>query len=267
MTTIAFQNGLWQENAFLTPTHEVLTAQGVFETILVKEQVPQFLDFHLARLKRSSEILGITTPESDEITSGIRQLLRSQHDAPGRLRITLYGGVPKPQLLLSLVEFTPWPAHVTVNISPWTRNVNSPIVGAKSASYAENALALNLAREMNYSETLFFNHAGQLAEAATSNIVIVVDGEAITPPLSSGCLPGITRQIILESGSVREASIDDVLLGSASAAALLSSTRGVQPINVLVDRELNSADETLRQLAAVFEVRVAQDKENWAKLP
>ena len=267
MTTIGLRNGKWEEQVSLEPTHEVLTGQGVFETILVKEQVPQFLDLHLVRLRNSSEILGITTSDSDEITSGIRQLLRSQHDATGRLRITLYGGVPKPQLLLSLVEFTPWPRHVTVNISPWTRNVNSPIVGAKSASYAENALALNLAKEMNYTETLFFNHAGQLAEAATSNIVIIVDGEAITPPLSSGCLPGITRQVILESGSLREASIDEVLLGSASAAALLSSTRGVQPINVLVERELNSADETLRQLAAAFAVRVAQDKENWAKLP
>jgi branched-chain amino acid aminotransferase len=97
--------------------------------------------------------------------------------------------------------------------------------------------------------------------------VIVVDGEAITPPLTSGCLPGITRQVLIDEGSVREVSIDADLLVSASAAALLSSTRGVQPINVLVERELNSMDETLQGLAAVYEIRVAQDKENWAKLP
>jgi branched-chain amino acid aminotransferase len=120
---------------------------------------------------------------------------------------------------------------------------------------------------MNFSETLFFDNAGQLSEAATSNIVIVVDGEAITPPLSSGCLPGITRQVVLESCSVREVSIDEVLLGSANAAALLSSTRGIQPIELFVDRELNSADETLREIVAGYEIRVALDKENWAKLP
>jgi branched-chain amino acid aminotransferase len=250
MTTIVFRSGNWEEHSSLEATHEVLTGQGVFETILVKEEVPQFLDLHLARLKNSCEILGIVPPDSDGITTGIRQLLGSHHDALGRLRITLYGGVPKPQLLLSLVEFTPWPARVSVNISPWTRNVNSTITGAKSASYAENAVALSWARGMNFSETLFFDNAGQLSEAATSNIVIVVDGEAITPPLSSGCLPGITRQVVLESCSVREVSIDEVLLGSANAAALLSSTRGIQPIELFVDRELNSADETLREIVA-----------------
>lgn len=267
MTTIAFQNGIWEENAFLDPTHEVLTGQGVFETILVTEQTPQFLDLHLARLNNSCEILKIGMPEPEEITAGVRQLLKSQQGALRRLRITLYEGVHRPQLLLSLVEFTPWPAQVSVNISPWTRNVNSAITGAKCASYAENAVALNLAKELNYAETLIFNNTGQLAEAATSNIVIVVDGEAITPPLISGCLPGITRQVLVDEGSMREASIDAGLLASASAAALLSSTRGVQPINVLVDRELNLTDETLRQLAAIYEVCVAQDKENWAKLP
>lgn len=266
MTTISFRNGSWADHAYLEPTHEVLTGQGVFETLLVKEQVPQFLDLHLARLEKSCEILGIPTPDSAEITTGIKQLLRAHHDAPGRLRITTYGGVPEPQLLLSLIEFAPLVAAVSVNISPWTRNMNSAITGAKCASYAENAVALGFAKELNYAETLFFNSAGQLAEAATSNIVIVVDGEAITPPLSSGCLPGITRQVLVDESSMREVSIDADLLASASAAALLSSTRGLQPINVLIDRELNSTDDTLRRLAAVYESRVAQDKENWAKL-
>lgn len=266
MTMIAFRNGEWGERAFLEATHEVLTGQGVFETTLVKERVPQFLDLHLARLEKSCGILGIAAPDSGEVTTGINHLLRSHHDVLGRLRVTLYGGVPQPQLLLSLIEFTPWVGSVGVNISPWTRNVNSAIAGAKCASYAENAVALNLAKKDNYAETLIFNNAGYLAEAATSNIVIVVDGEAITPPLSSGCLPGITRHVLLDEGMLREVSIDADLLGRASAAALLSSTRGVQPINVLVEKELNSVDETLLGLAAFYQMRVAQDKENWAKL-
>ena len=100
MTTIAFRDGNWEEHASLEPTHEVLTGQGVFETILVKEQVPLFLDLHLARLKNSGEILGMPPPDSDGITTGIKKLLGSHHDILGRLRITLYRGSPKPQLLL-----------------------------------------------------------------------------------------------------------------------------------------------------------------------
>jgi branched-chain amino acid aminotransferase len=267
MTIISFRNGNWGECTSLEATHEVLTGQGVFETILVKEHVPQFLGLHLARLRNSTEILGIDPPDTGEVTNGIKQLLRSPQGAFGRLRITLYGGVSQQQLMLSLTDFKPWPAHVSVNMSPWTRNENSAITGAKSASYAENAVALSWAKENNFDETLIFNTAGKLAEAATCNIVIVIDGEAITPPLSSGCLPGITRQVLLELGAIQEGSIDAVSLGRACAAALLSSTRGVQPINVLSEKELLASDETLRQLAEVYRVSVAQDKENWAKLP
>ena len=168
--------------------------------------------------------------------------------------------------MLSLVGVIPSLANVSVNISPWMLNENSAITGAKSASYAENVVALERAKDSGFTETLFFNNAGQLAEAATSNIVIVVDGEAITPPLNSGCLPGITRQVLLELGVMREVSIDAETLGRASAAALLSSIRGVQPIFRVGVRQLNSLDEVLQHLAEVYAARTDQDKENWAKL-
>ena len=267
MKTLVFRNGNWEESAFLEATHEVLTGQGLFETILVKDQVPQFLDLHLARLQNSSEIMGIPAPDSEKVIVGVEQLLLLQQGKLGRLRITLYRDAPSPQLMLSLIDVKPSLEKVRVNISPWTRNENSVIAGAKSASYAENVVALERAKASGFTETLFFNNAGQLAEAATSNIVIVVDGEAVTPPLSSGCLPGITRQVLLERGVMREVSIDSGSLERASAAALLSSIRGVQPINVLGERELNSLDETLQHLSKVYEACVALDKENWAKLP
>jgi branched-chain amino acid aminotransferase len=267
MTTIRWRNGIWEESAFLEATQQVLTGQGVFETILVKEDVPQFLDLHLARLRNSSEILGIPTPELEIIKVGLRQLLVTQKRDLGRLRITIFGGTPHPQLMLSLVDMDPWPPSARVNVSPWIRNVNSAITGAKAASYAENAVALKLAREKGFCETLFFNSFGHLAEAATCNIAIVIDGGVFTPPLRSGCLPGITRQVLLEMDAIREVDVDINLLNSAAAVALLSCTRGVQPINAIGERGLDSTDEILLQLVEVYEARVVEDKENWAGLP
>lgn len=267
MTTIQWRNGNWEESTSLEATHEVLTGQGVFETILVKDQVPQFLDLHLARLGNSSEILRIPAPEIEIIKAGLRQLLVTHHSNRGRLRITLFSGTPLPQLMLSLVVMDPRPQSANVIVSPWIRNETSAITGAKAASYAENAVALKWAREKGFSETLFFNTAGHVAEAATSNILIVIDERVITPPLRSGCLPGITRQVLLEQDVVREADIDAEVLNIATAAALLSSTRGVHPINAIGERELDSADETLLNLAVAYEARVAQDKENWTRIP
>ena len=151
-------------------------------------------------------------------------------------------------------------------ISPWTINDNSAITGVKSVSYAENALALKWAKDLGFGETLLFNSAGHLAEAATSNILVVLDGEVVTPPLHSGCLPGITRELILECG-VREADIDASGLDCATAAALLSSTRGVQPIHALGERELDVSDACLRQVMDFYRAQVEQDKKNWARPP
>lgn len=264
MTTIQWRDGNWVKSSFIEATHEVLTGQGVFETILVDEGTPLFLNLHLNRLTNSSEILGIAPPDVNVITAGIHQLLHIHKSQLARLRVSLFGGAPEPTLMASLVAMDPWPTSATANVSLWARNENSAITGAKSASYAENAIALEKAKDLGYCETLFFTSGGHLAEAATSNIVIVVDRKALTPSLSSGCLPGITRAILLELGVVSESDIDTQMLSRASAAALLSSTRGVQPLHGLGDRELNTEDELLAGLVTAHRMRVNQDKENWA---
>jgi len=266
MTTIQWRDGNWVESCVIQATHEVLTGQGVFETILVDEGTPLFLNLHLNRLSNSSEILGIAPPDVDVITAGIHQLLRIHNNQPARLRVSLFGGTPEPVLMASLVTMDPWPTSASVLVSPWTRNENSAITGAKSASYAENAIALKKAKDLGYCETLFFTSGGHLAEAATSNIAVVVDARVLTPALRSGCLPGITRAILLELGVVSESDIDTQMLGRANAAALLSSTRGVQPLHALGDRELNTENDLLAGLVIAYEVRVKQEKENWAGL-
>jgi len=263
---IAWHEGAWIETNLIDVRHEVVTGQGVFETVLVSDQVPQFLNLHLERLNNSCQILGLGPPALPVIREGIEQLLDGRITDRGRLRITVFGGLPELLLMISLVDVDPWPGSASVIISPWIRNENSAITGVKSVSYAENALALKWAKDLEYSETLLFNGAGHVAEAATSNVLVVVDGEVITPPLHSGCLPGITRGVILELG-VREANIDASRLDRVTAAALLSSTRGVQPIHAIGERKLEVLDARLQQLIDSYRVRAEQDKKNWARPP
>lgn len=256
----------WIETNLIEATSEVITGQGVFETILVSNQVPLFLELHLDRLNNSRRILELETRGFPAMRGGIEQLLAAHHTNRGRLRITMFGGVPEALLMMSLVDVNPWPSSASVIISPWTRNENSATAGAKSVSYAENALALKWAKDQDFSETLLFNSAGRVAEAATSNILIVVDGEVITPPLHSGCLAGITRGIALELGVV-EADIDANRLDRATAAALLSSTRGVQPIHAIGERELEVSCSHLQRIMDCYRIRVEHEKENWAGPP
>lgn len=62
---------------------------------------------------------------------------------------------------------------------------------------------------------LFVNEAGDLVEASRTNIFVEKGGVLFTPPLSSGCLPGILREELLETGRAREAPLtpDDLKTG------------------------------------------------------
>ena len=81
---------------------------------------------------------------------------------------------------------------------PWTRNERSATAGLKTTSYAENVVALAHAKERGGIEAVFANTRGELCEGTGTNVFVVVDGELLTPPLESGCLAGITRELTLE---------------------------------------------------------------------
>jgi branched-chain amino acid aminotransferase len=121
-----------------------------------------------------------------------------------------------------------------VAVVPWVRNERSAVAGLKTTSYAENVVALDKAHQHGSSEAIFANTAGQLCEGTGSNIFVVIDGALLTPPLASGCLAGITRELVLEWCDAREADLPLDALRRAEEAFLTSSTRDVQPIRQVV---------------------------------
>jgi branched-subunit amino acid aminotransferase/4-amino-4-deoxychorismate lyase len=141
------------------------------------------------------------------------------------------------------------PLDVSAMMSPWRRNEHSPLAGLKCASYAENLFALQHARESGFDEILFLNTAGDLCEAATSNVFLVHHDCVITPPLSSGCLPGVTRAVAMElavSMGIRckEQTITLDQLIAANELFLTSSTKGVVAITRLQDRVIHEGSLT-----------------------
>lgn len=269
MKIIQWQQGRWVSAETIALTQEVLTGRGVFETILVEDQVPLFLEEHLTRLLNSCTISGLLFPDLDAIRVGVNKLVESHGLAPrARLRVTFFGG---DDLVLSVVDIDAWPPSASVVLAPWTRNAHSAIAGAKSVSYAENVVALDWAQSLGFSEALFLDASGHLSEASTSNIVLVIDEVAVTPGLTTGCLPGITRSVLLELGLVIEAEIDVKDLEQASSAALLSSTRGVQPIRSVAvggtEWIFDVSCDGLQFIGDSYLARVRLEKESWARLP
>jgi branched-chain amino acid aminotransferase len=241
--------------------HGFTVADGVFETLKVVNGRPFALTRHLARLGTSCVGLGLAHPNHAVIREAVEVLLASSDPTPlARLRITVTGGdgplgsdrgTAPATVVVAASPIAPWPATTTVVTVPWPRNERSALVGVKSTSYAENVHALAHAHSLGASEAIFGNTVGQLCEGTGTNIFVVIAGEIVTPTLSSGCLPGITRALICEWANVREADLPLEVLSTADEIFLASSTRDVHPVTRVDDRSLPTGSITAK-VASTF---------------
>lgn len=238
--------------------HGLTVGDGVFETCVVRDGQPFALSRHLRRLGASARGLGLPVADEGLLRHGVAEVLADveRRDgttlAHGRLRLTLTGGAgplgsgrgdASPTLVV-LAGAVPRPAaSVAVHVVPWLRNDRSAVVGLKTTSYADNVVALARAHAHGGDEALFANTRDELCEGTGSNVVVVLDGVAVTPPLASGCLAGITRELLLEWAAADGVQLDERTvrmseLARADEVLLTSSTRDVQPVHRVDDRQL-----------------------------
>jgi len=149
------------------------------------------------------------------------------------------------------------PATHAVRV-PWVRNERSPVAGLKTTSYAENVVALAYARERGATEAILANTLGNLCEGTGSNVCYVIDGEARTPTLASGCLAGVTRALVVDWCGVREVDESMSVLDEAEEIFLVSTTRDVQPVSRLDDRELGDPGPVTLQAMRTWAAREAE---------
>ena len=246
--------------------HAIIVGDGVFETLKVIDGMPFALTRHLGRLKRSADGLGLPEPDDAVVRTAVAETLAVDPKAE-RLRITWSSG-PGPlgsdrgggpgTLLVASSPGTVWPETVRVHLCEWTRNERGALTGLKTTSYAENVRALEAAHRRGASEALLANTQGRLCEGTGTNVFLVVDGVLVTPPLSSGCLAGITRELVLELADVVERDVDPTEFAEASEAFLTSSTREGGAISAVDDTVLPEAPGSVTAgMAAAFARLVA----------
>jgi branched-chain amino acid aminotransferase len=252
--------------------HGLVTGDGVFETIKVVGGVPFALTRHLVRLGRSATGLGLAEPDLDQIRAGAMAVIESSGQAElARMRITVTGGIAPlgsergGSPLTAIVALAdakapaPWVDVVTV---PWPRNEHGALSGLKTTSYGENVRALAYANEQGGSEAIFPNTAGKLCEGTGTNVFVVSDGRLLTPPLSAGCLAGVTRALVIEWSEATEQDLPMSALAEADEAFLTGTTRDVQPIRWVDGRALAAAPGPVTKKAAeVFAMRAAESSD------
>jgi branched-chain amino acid aminotransferase len=254
--TVLWCNGQWidaLEFPAAPSDRGLMHGLGIFETMLAVDGRLAFHQRHLARLAASCARLG-WKPVLPDSQDAVVRLLESNDLQSGRARIRLAvtAGSGRVQDLALGTDHMVWmtavpaaepPHHTRANLAPWTRNERSALAGLKSASYADNLIALAHADRLGFEETVFLNSSGLVCEAATANVFVVRDGRVRTPSLASGCLPGITREVVMEIAAAlgipcAEGDVAPAELHAADEIFLTSSIRGVMGLSCFDSRDL-----------------------------
>lgn len=195
---------------------------------------------HLNRLRHSLRVLDIQCPYSDEeIRAAIDTCIAATTDA-GVIRITVTSGRGslnsrrghgEVKVIVMAGDQPPkYLPGTNVAVMSFPRNERSVTAGVKSTSYVENVLALRLASQKQASEAIFHDTQGRLSEGTGSNIFWVEGDTLHTSPLDTGCLAGVTRELIMEQLDVTPKHLPIDELAEVDEAFLTSTTRKVQSI-------------------------------------
>ncbi|MCU1428903.1 MAG: branched-chain amino acid aminotransferase/4-amino-4-deoxychorismate lyase [Actinomycetia bacterium] len=247
--------------------HGLVVGDGVFETLRVYDGVPFAWRRHYERLAVSAAGLGLDIPASEVLRHAADAVLDANALREARVRVTVTGGpappgssrggaVPTAFVVATAVDAPA--ARADVVVVPWSRNERGACAGLKTISYAENVRALAFAEARGAHEAMFLNTRDELCEATGSNVFVVRDGVARTPPATSGCLLGVTRALLIVASescdvAVEEATLSLADLRDADEAFLSSTVREVQPIATVDGVPLRSAPGPVSErLAAAF---------------
>lgn len=244
--------------------HGFLYGEGIYETMRTYHGRPFLFDRHMRRLRNSARMIALDIPFTDgAMASQIRDTTAAAdlNGSEAYIRVLVTRGIgeltydpratPTPSVVIIVKPHADPPSHVyergvrvvivdVVRNHPQTVN---PMI--KSNSLLNSALAAQEAIRKGGFEGVMRNYRGELSECTTANLFIVKNGAALTPPLESGLLPGITREFLFEIGNevgvdVREQVLRDNDLFSADEAFLTSTTREAVPIVNVDDRTIGS---------------------------
>jgi branched-chain amino acid aminotransferase len=227
-----------------------LEGQGIFETIKSVGNKPFSLSRHIARAQRSAVALGITIPNSDQISQGVNDLLAAVPHGLGMLRISF------DNLGNWLAVHMPYAEQekscdVRTHPDAVTGDVH------KRFPYTNRLEILEHARLAGFDDAIVVNSQGNICEGSVTNLIANIDGRWVTPPTTDVVLPGIIRQILIENELVAIESIPANRLAEITSAFFISSLRLSHAISSIDSRPLHLSHafgEEIKALAHKYSV-------------
>ena len=235
----------------------LMSGWGLFTTIRVIESIPFAFERHWKRLARDAQRTHCPFPfKAEAVRDQLNEVLRANEVREGCARIYMIYNqpglwrsdeiFPAADLVICSAGLPPHREPVRLTLREHGRHAASPLAGVKATSWLNNVWSLREAQDAGWDEVVLLNERGEVAECTAANIFCVIGGRVATPPLSSGCLEGVTRGIVLDIGPqagvpVEERTLYPEDLYSADEVFISSTNRSVIPASEINGHKIAAA--------------------------
>jgi branched-chain amino acid aminotransferase len=230
---------------------------GLFTTLRIVKGEAFAYERHWRRLEKDAATIRMPMPYAGpRVRVSLQEVIRANHVSEGCARIYLvYNQVgfwrseeaaPTVDLIINTAPLPQYREPVRLALREHGRHAASPLAGVKSISWLPNVWSVAEAQKEGFDEVILLNERGEVAECTAANVYAVKGSAVLTPPLSSGCLEGVTRGILFEIASEAGVSVKEQVLRpedlySADEVFITSTNRNVIGVGEIAGNTLSGA--------------------------
>ena len=268
------ENLLSIEKVRLSPGQAgLICGWGIFTTVRISRGEAFAYERHWRRLEKDAAIIRLPMAYTGaKIRVNLHEVIRANKVVEGCARIYLvYNSVgcwqsheqrPPVDLIIYSAGLPEYREIVRLGLRAHGRHAASPLAGVKTISWLNNVWSIAEGNKEGFDEVVMLNERGEVAECTSANIFAVKDGKIFTPPLSSGCLEGITRGILLEIApeaglSVVEQTLRPEDLYSAEEVFITSTNRSLISVGEIAGHSIPAPGPVCQRLLELFDAYVS----------
>src|SRR5947208_4880949 len=246
----------------------LLSGWGVFSTIKVMDGVLFAFERHWARMSRDAALMRVPLPgDAIQLENSLLRLVEANRAFLSTMRVVVVrnrGGMweaPHQTRSSDVIAFTAdtkdWGESVKLNYVRQARHAASVFAGTKILAWAMNLTWLEEAQSQGFDEVILLNEREEVAECTSANIFAAKGNQVWTPPLASGCLPGITRELLLGEVTAPGVRVSERVLTardleSADEVFISSTTRDLLPVSTIGERPVRNSGGAREKLQSAF---------------
>ena len=247
---------------------------GLFTTVRIVRGEAFAYERHWRRLEKDAALTRLPLAQSGaKVRVMLQEVIRANHVTEGCARIYLVWNtvgswkseekMPDVDLVITSADLPKYPDQMRLTVREQGRHAASPLAGVKTISWLDSVWAVAEAQRQGFDEVVLLNERGEVSECTAANIFAVKGEKVITSPLSSGCLEGVTRGILMEIAveagtSVVEQTMRLEDLYNADEVFVTSTNRNVIGVKEIAGRTIagGNTGEVTRKLEEAFDAYI-----------